>query len=100
MAPLQHRRAMRKMAGRTFHRLPAASRPVAAFSPAVEADGRVVLTGQMPSDPAAPDAPPPDGIAAQTRRVMRILAQVLDARGIGLEHVLRRRRASAPLDRD
>lgn len=58
-------------------------RPVAPFSHAVENDGWVVLTGQMPTDPAAPDAPLPDGIEAQTRRVMDNLEIVL--RGVGLE---------------
>jgi 2-iminobutanoate/2-iminopropanoate deaminase len=42
-----------------FHLLPAAPRPVAPFSHAVESDGWVILTGQMPTDPAAPDAPCP-----------------------------------------
>jgi 2-iminobutanoate/2-iminopropanoate deaminase len=32
-----------------------------------------MLTGQMPTDPAAPDAPLPEGIEAQTRRVMENL---------------------------
>jgi enamine deaminase RidA (YjgF/YER057c/UK114 family) len=37
-------------------------RPVAPFSHAVESDGWVMLTGQMPTDPAAPDAPLPEGV--------------------------------------
>lgn len=62
-------------------------RPVAPFSHAVEADGWVFLTGQMPTDPAAPDAPLPEGIEAQTRRVMENLKLVLGGIGLGLEHV-------------
>lgn len=52
------------------------SRPVAAFGRAVGADGRA-----LPADPATPDAPPPGGIAARTRRVMGNRAVVLN--GIG-----------------
>jgi enamine deaminase RidA (YjgF/YER057c/UK114 family) len=48
----------------------------------------VLVTGQMPTDPAAPDAPLPEGIEAQTRRVMVNLALVLGGIGLGLEHAL------------
>jgi enamine deaminase RidA (YjgF/YER057c/UK114 family) len=47
-----------------------------------------MLTGQMPTDPAAPDAPLPDGIAAQTRRVMDNLALVLTGLGLGWADVV------------
>ncbi len=72
----------------TFHLLPAAPRPVAPFSHAVECDGWVFLTGQMPTDPTAPDAPLPDGIEAQTARVMDNLALVLDALALDLGHAV------------
>ena len=65
----------------------AGPRPVAPFSHAVEADGWVFVTGQMPTDPAAPDAPLPEGIEAQTRRVIENLKIVLGGVGLGLEHV-------------
>src|SRR5690554_1834038 len=65
------------------HMIAAGPRPVAPFSHAVEADGWVFLTGQMPTDPQAPDAPLPEGIEAQTRRVMNNLTIILQ--GIGLE---------------
>jgi 2-iminobutanoate/2-iminopropanoate deaminase len=42
----------------------------------------------MPTDPAAPDAPLPDGIEAQTRRVIENLKIVLAGLGLGLEHVM------------
>lgn len=84
----------------TFHRLPAAPRPVAPFSHAVESDGWVILTGQMPTDPAAPDAPLPEGIAAQTRRVMDNLALVLREIGLGLEHVVQCRCFLTRFERD
>jgi reactive intermediate/imine deaminase len=71
-----------------FHQLAAAPRPVAPFSHAVEVDGWIFLTGQMPIDPHAPDAPLPAGIEAQTRRVMDNLAIVLGELGLGFEHVV------------
>ncbi|OEO28144.1 reactive intermediate/imine deaminase [Devosia insulae DS-56] len=61
--------------------------PVAPFSHAVEAGGFVFITGQMPTDPAAPDAPLPEGIEAQTRRVIDNLKLILGGIGLGLEHV-------------
>jgi 2-iminobutanoate/2-iminopropanoate deaminase len=62
-------------------------RPVAPFSHAVEADGWVFVTGQMPTDPEAPDAPLPEGIEAQTRRVLENLKLVLAGIGLGFENV-------------
>jgi enamine deaminase RidA (YjgF/YER057c/UK114 family) len=59
------------------HVISAGPRPVAPFSHAVEADGFVFVTGQMPTDPAAPDAPLPEGVEAQTRRVFDNLRLVL-----------------------
>lgn len=76
------------MSGPLFHMIARGPRPVAPFSHAVECDGWVMLTGQMPTDPAAPDAPLPAGIAAQTRRVMENLGIVLAGVGLDLSHVL------------
>ncbi|MEO1424226.1 MAG: RidA family protein [Pseudomonadota bacterium] len=84
----------------SFHLLPNAPRPVAPFSHAVEADGWVMLTGQMPTDPDAPDAPLPEGIAAQTVRVMENLRLVLEGVGLGLEHVLQCRCYLTEFERD
>ena len=75
-------------------------RPVAPFSHAVESDGWVLLTGQMPTDPLAPAAPLPDGIAAQTDRVMANLAIVLEGLGLGLEHVVQCRCYLTAFERD
>lgn len=61
--------------------------PVAPFSHAVEADGFVFVTGQMPDTPAAPGVLP-EGIEAQTRNVMENLRLVLAGLGLGFEHVL------------
>lgn len=69
------------------HMIDRGPRPVAPFSHAVEADGWVFVTGQMPTDPDALDAPLPDGIAAQTVRVMENLKIVLDGLGLGLENI-------------
>lgn len=69
------------------HMISSGPRPVAPFSHAVEADGWVFVTGQMPTDPAAPDAPLPDGIEAQTQRVIDNLKIVLDGIGLDLTHV-------------
>jgi len=71
-----------------FHRLSNAPTPVAPFSHAVESDGWVFLTGQMPTDPDDDSKPLPDGVQAQTRRVMDNLIIVLQGLDLGLEHVL------------
>ncbi|MFQ5565606.1 MAG: RidA family protein [Paracoccaceae bacterium] len=76
------------MSAPLFHMIAAGPRPVAPFSHAVESGGWVFLTGQMPTDPAAPDAPLPEGIEAQTRRVMENLKIVLAGVGLDLFHVL------------
>lgn len=69
------------------HMIATGPRPVAPFSHAVEADGWVFVTGQMPTDPQAPDAPLPEGIEAQTLRVMDNLRLVLAGIGLSLENV-------------
>jgi len=57
---------------------------VSPSSHAVEADGFIFLTGQFPRDLADPDAPFPEGIAAQTTRTMGNLARALGELGLGL----------------
>jgi reactive intermediate/imine deaminase len=76
------------MSAPIFHNFSAAPTHVAPFSHAVECDGWIQLTGQMPTDPDDDAAPLPDGVAAQTRRVMDNLVIVLGELGLGLEHVL------------
>ncbi|MEQ9634723.1 MAG: RidA family protein [Devosia marina] len=83
-----------------YHMISAGPRPVAPFSHAVETDGFVFITGQMPTDPAAPDAPLPEGIEAQTARVMDNLKIVLDGIGLGLEHVTMARIYLTQFERD
>ncbi len=83
-----------------FHLFTDGPRPVAPFSHAVEADGWVFLTGQMPTDPAAPDAPLPDGIEMQTRQVMGNLALILGNLGLDMSHVVQCRCFLAEFERD
>jgi 2-iminobutanoate/2-iminopropanoate deaminase len=62
--------------------------PVAPFSHATASDGWLFVTGQMPTDPADDSAPLPDGIEAQTHRVMANLKLVLAGTGGGLDRVV------------
>ena len=71
-----------------FHMIKAAPTPVAPFSHATESDGFVFVTGQMPTNPEDDKAPLPDGIEAQTRRVMDNLILVLSGLNLGLEDVV------------
>ncbi|KAB2851301.1 MAG: RidA family protein [Hyphomicrobiaceae bacterium] len=80
--------------------IPGAPPPVAPFSHAVEADGWVFLTGQMPTDPMAPDAPLPQGVEAQTHRVMENLKLVLKGAGLDIEHVVQVRIYLTHFERD
>lgn len=71
-----------------FHLVGGAPDPVAPFSHAVEADGWIFLTGQMPFASTSVDEPYPEGIEAQTHKVMRNLETVLRGIGLGLVHVV------------
>jgi 2-iminobutanoate/2-iminopropanoate deaminase len=82
------------------HMIASGPRPVAPFSHAVEVDGWVFITGQMPTNPEAPDAPLPKGIEAQTRRVVENLQIVLGGIGLGLEHVTMARIYLTQFERD
>ena len=75
-------------------------KPVAPFSHAVEADGWVFVTGQMPFLGTDLDSGYPDGIEAQTRQVFHNLANVLEGCGLGLEHVLQVRVYLTHFERD
>jgi reactive intermediate/imine deaminase len=83
-----------------FMMIPGAPAPVAPFSHAVEVDGWVFLTGQMPTDPKNDTAPLPAGVEAQTRRVMDNLILVLKGVGLGLEHVVATRAFLTHFERD
>ena len=84
----------------TFHMIDAAPHPVATFSHCVEVDGWVFVTGQMPTWPGEPDRPLPEGVAAQTARVMDNLALVLGGVGLGHEHVVQARVYLTAFERD
>ena len=71
-----------------FHMIAGAPDPVAPFSHAVEADGWVFITGQMPFSGTANSSPYPEGIEAQTRQVMENLKRVLAGCGLGFENVV------------
>ena len=71
-----------------FHNFSSAPNHVAPFSHAVECDGWVQLTGQMPTDPTDDAKPLPDGIQAQTRQVMDNLVIILYGMQLGLKNVL------------
>jgi 2-iminobutanoate/2-iminopropanoate deaminase len=62
-------------------------KPVAPFSHAVETDGFVFVTGQMPDTPDAPGKLP-ETIEGQTRAVMENLRLVLAGLELGFEHVV------------
>lgn len=74
-----------------FHMLAGAPTPVAPFSHAVEVDGWVFLTGQMPTDPHDDEKPLSSGVEAQTRRVMDNLKLVLNGLDLDLPHVIQSR---------
>lgn len=62
--------------------------PVAPFSHAVEADGWVFVTGQMPFPDTSNTGAYPEGIEAQTLQVMANLARVLEGCGLTLGDVV------------
>ena len=71
-----------------FLMVPGAPKPVAPFSHATSAEGWLFVTGQMPTDPDDDDAPLPEGIEAQTRRVIDNLRHVLAGAGSSLDRVV------------
>ncbi|MEL6373489.1 MAG: RidA family protein [Pseudomonadota bacterium] len=83
-----------------FHQIAAAPQPVAPFSHAVEVDGWVMITGQMPTDPDDANAPLPEGVEAQTRRVMDNLILVLEGVGLTLADVVQARVYLTHFDED
>lgn len=83
-----------------FHLLPGAPKPVAPYSHAVEAGGFVFVTGQLATDPDDDSLPMPEGIEAQTHKVMDNLRRVLTGLGLGLEHVVSGRVFLTAFERD
>ena len=62
--------------------------PVAPFSHAAEADGWVLITGQMPNEAGNESAPLPSDIVGQTQNVMKNLNTVLVSLNLGFENVV------------
>lgn len=83
-----------------FLMIPGAPTPVAPFSHAVEADGWVFITGQMPTWPDDDSRPLPEGVEAQTRRVMDNLVIVLEGLRLDLSHVVQARVYLTEFQRD
>jgi 2-iminobutanoate/2-iminopropanoate deaminase len=71
-----------------FHIVSGAPDPVAPFSHAVQSDGWLFVTGQMPFVDTSVDTPYPDGIEAQTHQVMKNLQTVLEGCGFGWHEAL------------
>jgi 2-iminobutanoate/2-iminopropanoate deaminase len=71
-----------------FLMISGAPSPVAPYSHATAADGWVFVTGQIPTDPDDDSMPLPDGIEAQTRRVIENLKRVLAGSGSALDRVV------------
>ena|SRR5687767_2732118 len=84
----------------TFHMVRDAPDPVAPFSHAVEVDGWVFVTGQLPFSGASSTSPYPEGVAAQTRQVMENLKRVLAGCQLGLKDVVAARVFLARFDED
>lgn len=82
-----------------FHMIANGPKPVAPFSHAVETDGFVFVTGQMPDTPEAPGLLPA-GVVAQAHAVMKNLQTVLAGLSLGLEHVVMARIYLANFSRD
>ncbi|MGH8162087.1 MAG: RidA family protein [Gammaproteobacteria bacterium] len=74
--------------------------PVAPFSHAVRVGPFLFVTGQMPTDPRDDTRPLPEGITAQTKRVVENLRIVLEAIGFGLEHIVQARIYLTHFERD
>ncbi|MEO0958417.1 MAG: RidA family protein [Pseudomonadota bacterium] len=83
-----------------FINVSSAPQAVAPFSHAVEADGWVILTGQMPTWPGEPERALPEGVAAQAIRVLENLEIVLKGVGLDRSHILQCRCYLTHFERD
>ncbi len=83
-----------------FHMIGDAPAPVAPYSHAVEQDGWLFMTGQLATDPDDDSRPMPEGIEAQTHKVMDNLRRVLNGLGMGLEHAVMVRVFLTAFERD
>ncbi len=67
---------------------------------ATEADGWLHVTGQLPTDPAAPASPFAEGIEAQTEQTFQNLVAIVEAAGYSLKDAVFVRLYLADFDRD
>ena len=72
----------------SHHMIPAAPTPVAPFSHAVESDGWIYTSGQIPQSASDPDGSMPGGIVEQTHLCMRNLITVLEGLELTLGNVV------------
>src|SRR5438093_7950102 len=75
------------MSALLFRMIGGAPDPVAPFSHAVEANGWIFLTGQMPFMDTSNDSAYPETIEGQTHQVMKNLITVLQGCGLALADV-------------
>ncbi|MGH1485872.1 MAG: RidA family protein [Cellvibrionaceae bacterium] len=83
-----------------FHNFDDGPDKIAPFSHAVEVNGWIEVTGQMPMDPVDNSLPMPEGIEAQTHQVMSNLHNVLTRMGTGWSDVIRARIYLTHFERD
>ena len=69
-------------------RAPGAPKAIGPYSPALRAGNLLFISGQIPIDPTTGAVIGRD-ITAQTERVMRNIGALLEAAGLGFEHVVR-----------
>ena len=66
---------------------PKAPAAVGPYSQAVELNGTLFISGQLPADPATGEFP--EGIEAQTRRSLDNLGYILEEAGLGFDDVVK-----------
>lgn len=66
---------------------PKAPAAVGPYSQAVELNGTLYISGQLPADPATGEMP--EGIEAQTRRSLDNLGYILEEAGLGFDDVVK-----------
>lgn len=64
-----------------------APKAIGPYSQAIEANGMLFISGQIPVDPATGKVP--EGIEAQTEQVLKNVAAILKEAGYGFENVIK-----------
>jgi reactive intermediate/imine deaminase len=83
-----------------FLMIAGAPTPVAPFSHAVRIGPWLLVTGQMPTWPDNDEAPLPEGVEAQTMRVIENLRLVVQGAGMDWTHIVQARIYLTNFDRD